>query len=626
MVVGSGGIVPRIRNEGSITATTSGPAGGTAVALLIEAGASVGSLVNTGVIFATAVTGDSSIANLSGYAIRDLAGTLISITNSGTIAVSGTALDGGATLFAADLSKATSAVTFVNSGKIEGEIAFGQAGNTFIIDGVDAEVRGRFFSTGAGTLDIIVEQGSFLSDRTLVRDFTVGSRGTVEFALSRTTTASALVVATGATNFAAGSRIVLTPSTFVPNVGIYTLLTSAGGLSFANFADTTALPLPFLFNGSFSRDANTLFLTLQRKTATQLGLSRNLAALYEPAMDAAAFDDPYGAALLSLKDLSEVEAVLTTMTPAISYGARALIAAVMDHPTGPIGVRQRDLIFSTEDQTTFFAQEFYLDLNTSTNPRSPSFFASGMGVTTGTEWGAVRTGRIGVAYTFYAGQVTENNPRTSKANITLNLLSLYGGWRLQDFFVSSQATMGFAELVSKRLVLAGPVTRTVTGNWSGYLGSAGVTTGFIIRLGAIEIIPQVNVDGLYVYQTSYSESGGGTGVNLNIGAVATQSVRLFAGVVAQSDYHFTGGMFRPQLLAGWTHEVMDDAPVIDASFQALPGSQFSLVGPTADQQKFVGGASLAYTLNNWTAGLNYGASTSSNSLLQSARVKLTSRF
>lgn len=90
---------------GTITATTVDAA---ATAVLINAGSTVPSLTNSGTIKATI----SSPGQGASYAIRDLSGTLTSITNHGFITVSGTSEDSTAAI---DLSANTTGVTVTQS-------------------------------------------------------------------------------------------------------------------------------------------------------------------------------------------------------------------------------------------------------------------------------------------------------------------------------------------------------------------------------------------------------------------------------------------------------------------------------------------------------------------------------
>jgi uncharacterized protein with beta-barrel porin domain len=103
-------------------------------------------------------------------------------------------------------------------------------------------------------------------------------------------------------------------------------------------------------------------------------------------------------------------------------------------------------------------------------------------------------------------------------------------------------------------------------------------------------------------------------------------VRLFAGVIAQTEFMLDDGILKPQILAGWSQELISDRPVIDASFEAVAGSDFSVVGPKSSDSRLIGGASFQYLFDNWSAGFNYDAAQTSGAFAQSATVTMTSRF
>jgi uncharacterized protein with beta-barrel porin domain len=632
LAIGDRATVERLVNEGTLFAAISGTKGGTTAAIDIAQGGTLRSVTNSSFITSSATTTDGSLTNLFAYGIRDRSGTLTSITNTGTIGATGTATATSNAFRAADLSANTTGVAFNNFGTVTGSVLFGSGANTLRIETTGssaAMVAGRLTSAGSGTLDVNLVSGRLKTDASDVRNLTVAAGGVVEFALNRTTEASAarpLVKASGAVTFAQGATVVLTPTSFLPDRTEYVLLTAS---SLTLPSGLLQQQLPFLFQTAESglkQSGNSITLQLRRKTAAELALTGNSAAIYDPAFAAAATDDSFGAALLTLGSQDEVQATLRSLLPNTTAGVRALTIAATDQATGPIGARQRALVTMPKQGLGFWAQQFYEDLNASTTADGPSYFASGLGVAVGAEWGALQTGRYGVGYSYFAGQATERHPRSSKADVGLHMVSVYGGWRWQDFYVTPQANLGIGSFTGNRLVRAGSFSRVVRGDWTGYLASGGATAGYVFNFGPIEIIPQVSLDGLYMRQTSYAERGGGSGIDLNVGTQDAKSVRLFAGVVAQSGFMFEGGRLQPQVLAGWSRDLMKDPSVIDASFEALPGSSFALVGPTSDPSRLIGGASFAYILDNWTAGVNYDAAQSSGAFAQSATVNITSRF
>ena len=637
-----GGSPEALRDDGSITATVTGSKPANATAVLILPGGSLPSFTNPGAVSGIASTTDLTIASLNAYGVRDLSGTLTTLNNSGRLATQVTTLNNNAQqAIAADLSHGSANESFTNSGTVIGDIVFGSApmsggvaGNQLIIHGANATVQGAVSAAGAGTIDVHLGDddtgGAFRTSQARITTLTVGSGGTVEMALNQNSAAAAIISATGPVSFRTGSKVSLTPTTFLPDSGTYTLIHSGGGLSFADFtAAVAAQPIPFIFNGAITSNANNLLLTLQRKTAAQLGLTGNLATVYEPLAKAALVDSEFGAALLSLNSAADVQAAVNAAVPDVAGGVRALSIAMTDQATGVIGARERTLITAPlsarDDEFRFWGQEFYNNVSANSTATTAGYGGAGQGVALGVEWGNIQTGRYGVGYTFYSSQETELRPRDTKTDGDWSLVSAYGGWRSGGFFVTPQANLGVGSFNSRRSIAAGTVARSAIANWSNYLAAGGFTTGYIMNIAGFQIIPEISLDGLYTRTSAYTENGAG-GIGLSLRQSDQQSVRSFAGVLGQGSYVWDNGNLQPQLLVGWSHEFLNTPATIDGSFESTPGSPFHLVGPTLEPNKIIGGASFAYVVGNWSAGFNYDAATSSGTLAQSATISLSSRF
>ena len=627
-------------NEGTIAAFENGNQPGTATGVLVLSGGSLPVLTNAGLIQSLTTTTDTTIGSLNAYGIRDFSGTVTTINNSGNIFTSATTLNNNAQVtVAADLSHSSKAETFTNSGSVIGDILFGSGTNQLTIEGnttlnncTAACIHGAVRATGAGTVDISISQsgggGFFRTANSQVRNLNVGNGGTLEVSIDKTSSAAPALLATGAANFAVGSNVTIVPATFLPNSGTFTLVRANGGLNFADFSSSVAVPVPFIFKGSITAQGNSLVLALQRKTANELGLTGNTALIYEPLAASALNDDQFGAALLTLNSNQEVQSAINSTIPDVAGGVRALSIAMTDQATGVIAARERGLITApanTRNDFRFWGQEFYNNINQDRTASNGGFNGAGQGLAMGVEWGNLSTGRYGLGYTFFASQEIENHPRDTKTNGDWDLLSFYAAWRTGDFFVTPQVNLGDGGFHSHRGIAAGTLTRTATANWTSYLAAGGLTTGYIVDMGAFQIIPQLALDGLYLKEGTYTEDGAG-GVGLTLKSQNQDSIRSFAGVLGQGTYSWDNGTLQPQVLLGWSHEFKNSPATIDGSFESAPGSPFHLVGPTLEPNHLVGGASFAYVLGNWSAGINYDASASTGSLAQSATVNLSSRF
>ena len=164
--VGAASIAGGIGNAGGIGAQASGLSV-SATALVIEAGASVPRFDNDGSVLAIASsdTGDA-------VAVRDASGSVLSFSNTGTIQAVLQNFSDGDTIapdgeaatdtnpdddegdptgraIAVDLSAATSAVTFDNTGSIFGDVLLGDGGNTVTYGAFETE-DGRFLGARVG--------------------------------------------------------------------------------------------------------------------------------------------------------------------------------------------------------------------------------------------------------------------------------------------------------------------------------------------------------------------------------------------------------------------------------------------------------------------------------------------
>ena len=417
IILGVGAVVPRITNDtaGTISAVTGGLKGGNAVALSIQTGASLTSLTNAGVISASANTTDTSIAALAAYAIQDATGTLTNISNSGTLSATATTLDGGAqSAIAADLSAANSAITFNDSGTVKGDLLFGAAtGNQLNIDGANAIVSGRVQAVRSAIVNIAVSSGgmggTLQTDRVInAGTLTVGPGGTVDFQVGSNST---VISTSGAAAFDAASHIVITPVSLLPADISIRLIHSNTSLSFGNFAATTGTAsIPFLFTGSLSAGAQDLTLTLQRKTASQLGLTGNTAAIYEPAAAAALEDSQFGAVFGSLGSNAAVQSTLEQLLPLRSAATALMVDALTDPAADTIGSRQRRLTLDSGADAGFspWVQGFSNLLNGS---GENGFTGHGEGEIVGMDFNQGGKGHFGAALTIYEGVERERRIR-----------------------------------------------------------------------------------------------------------------------------------------------------------------------------------------------------------------------
>ena len=667
MLIGIGATVPSLNNAagGTISASTSGAKGGTAIALVIEGtsqiqsttstslvGGSLSSLTNAGTISASATSDDVTISSLNAEAISDLAGDLTSITNSGTISATATQLqNNNQVTIAADLSNNTKAVTFTNSGTVSGNMFFPNvANNALTIEGPNASVSGRIRAAGLGTVNIGISAagtGGVLHTGQVVNagSLTVGPQGTLDVQIGNI---SQVVSASGPVSFAATSHITVTPVLLPANaLSTIRLVHSDASLSFANYAATVStVEVPFLYNGNLTVDPNNLTLTLKQKTAAQLGLTGNAAILYQPAMTAALRDTEVGAAFGALPDAAAVQTALLQMQPLSNVVDFAAAQSLTDSHLNSVGARQRALLLGTLPDSGFNPW-FQGNFNMLNGHGTESYNGSGSGGTLGIDFTDPANGHGGIALTIQRSSVTVKSPGPAGGeNGSWYVISPYMGLRDGNVFIDIEANGGAGDLKESRQVTIGSLTRTALGTPSVEFAGGNITGGYIFDLGWARLIPQLTVNGLAVFNHGYVEQngtseqigkkgqpigtetpvGGGPGINLSVASRTEEELSGFAGVTGATTIPLFGGNLVPQITVGWGHGLLDSGSSTIASFAAVASLQFTLAGPSLSRSQAVGSLDLDYIFGNVTAELSYSAISTSNSLTQTAHVTFSVRF
>lgn len=615
--IGSGGIVSEIANEGTLEALTLGTMGGKADAISVEAGGTLNSITNSGTIEALADTEGDAVA------IVDASGTLSSIENSGTIEA--VATDGTATSI--DVSTSTSAFTLTNSGTVTGDIYLGSG--TSIIASDDGTITGNVSIASGGTLDMVLSGGAEFTGGTNtgasgtldVQDATFRSGGTGYY----TTTASfasdsvfavtydaianssALLTTTGTTSFAAGATVDVTFSSYMAAsetihlVDAGTLSLSAGGVG-----DLLVGGVSAGYNADLSTSGNELYITLSRKTASELGITGNAATMYDVAPTAFAADDEFGAAVGNLSTVASIRKLCKDLLPDLSGAREEQALRVQDISSGIVSSRLDLLRGDEQDDRTagyhrrrntgLWAQEAVSAETGAEGEKSASYDGTLYALAFGYD-SRDRDGDVwGASFTYAAMQYGASDPGHDNVNQTY-LFQLYHALNRGPFYWDAMGSLGLDSYKGYRQVTAGDVTRNPYANWMGYQAGLSTQVGYNLALGPISIRPGLGASYTLLRQASYTEEGGGNGVDLAIDANSFQSFRATAELRASGKL---GGV-APYLRGGVTHEFLDATPVADGHFVA--GGAFSLEGDALD--KDIPFAGLGLGIGSGYAKLNF---------------------
>lgn len=387
--------------------------------------------------------------------------------------------------------------------------------------------------------------------------------------------------------------------------------------------------------------------------------------LFEQANKALAVDDELGAAFLNgITDAAQAQKAYNDMAPGITGGTRAIVISITDSATGPVAARQRALRMygKTTGDFTIWGQEFVQMLKDpgtgATDPNtgfktSPGFKDHGFGFSVGIDSGSPKYGWYGGALTFYAGDVNELS-RNAHQNEQWYLLSLYSDWRGKGLFLDTKIDAGYGQIDGKRtLALLRPTSyasywpnsaayyiREADNKHAGALIAGSVATGAMMSYGAATLMPQVNIDGMYMREEGYTEKNPNTttvgdGFDLKVGQYYAKSLRAFFGFDMRYDLKLWDFYLQPEARVGYRYDFISDPVKLKAAFaysnvtgnSVGAGDTFELRGPDPAKGNLVLGGTIAATTDTWTLGLNFDFVKGGNGVFQqTATVNIVGRI
>ncbi|HUO97874.1 MAG TPA: autotransporter outer membrane beta-barrel domain-containing protein [Rhizomicrobium sp.] len=490
--------------------------------------------------------------------------------------------------------------------------------------------------------------------------FNVQAGGTVNIGVNQALTQATPLILAQNVNFAANSNLNVAYASFVPQGSQQFVLMAAqpGHLNIdptvlSAYNDLPASQQKYLLASTHMDVVNVntvdqLVLSIVPKTVDQIGFSANTipvqtaptssgpTTLFEQVNKALASDDSLGSAMINgVHSAQEAQQAYDSFAPNLTGGTRAIVISITDQASGPVGARERALNMygKSEGGMTLWGQEFFqmlkdpgsgsIDPNTGFKT-TPGYKDHGFGFALGLDGGSPKYGWYGGAFTFYAGDVNEL-ARISHENQQWYLLSLYSVWRGKGLFLDTKLDAGYGHIDAKRMitltdaVLGGTFVREADNKHAGALISGGVTTGAMFSYGAMTLMPQLSLDGLYMREEGYTENNPNTttvgdAFDLTVNPYYAKSLRGFLGADVRYDLNLWDVYLQPEARAGYRYDFLSDPVKLKMAFAysdtsnpllPKPGTTFQLTGPDPSQGNFVLGGSLGATTDTWTLGLSF---------------------
>ncbi|MEP3891049.1 MAG: autotransporter domain-containing protein [Hellea sp.] len=623
IVLGSNAIAERINNSGLILASSSEaadiafanpdsiplPRSVLATAIDIEASAQLSSLTNSGAITAVLVGREGTA-----YAIRDQSGTLISLSNTGSIGALGSSSDptGNSgtnfTLVALDASQNVDGFTFVQNRaedtnmddditpadpNILGDIRLGSgddsititAGN--IIGGVDfgggndaltlsgsSTVRGALANQGG--LDISVAEGSTLALTAAgtIPATSVAFDGTSTYSpvLDGSNGIASTLMASGDIGFEAGATIAPTLTNVVGIDRTEFLIAQAGGtLTVADLATLASAESPYLFNTNYTVEGNDLVITLDLRNASELGLDQVQSLAYTPAVQALRNNTELGDAFANITSQSDFNAAYNQILPEFSAAARQFVIANVDGATGAVANHLDSVRRSPDKPGGAWLQEFAYFADRDLAGLSEQYRGAGFGFSAGLDTAIGPFHAVGVNLGFASTEIEDVVGIDEPLDVVTVQGGAYAGWASGKLSVDAYAGGGYNDFEQNRRVRINTFSGDAQGDWSGTHLNGSIRAGYDLELNdKFWFRPTVSVDYLRLSEKAYTETGD-SGLALSVDKRVSTTGSATAMFNFGAKFQGKRTWIRPSIRAGYRQEFLKDPVNTSFRFTGLLG-------------------------------------------------------
>ncbi|MDX2223609.1 MAG: autotransporter outer membrane beta-barrel domain-containing protein, partial [Rhodospirillaceae bacterium] len=343
---------------------------------------------------------------------------------------------------------------------------------------------------------------------------------------------------------------------------------------------------------------NAILVDVDRKSATDLGLGNNLGNTYERSLDALAGDSELFAAIAAQSDRAGFEGAMRQLMPDSTDAALTAARNTQNMAHGVIRRRLDTIVRTTGpnrggDYSTFWVQQLgsYGKRDAEADQIGYSIYSAG--IATGFDVPSTDTFKLGGALsrTWSLPDETDGNDRPLR--ITSTQLDIYA--RHQNGRNFTQAIFGGAydQYKSRRQIIIGDIVRTPAGKWSGYHYGGTIDTGSTVQVSRnFRLTPYARLGYVKTHEKSYSESGGGAGVDLAYDSRNLDSLRGGFGIVAQRRFVlFQDNNIETEFRGDYARELAGDRANVTARFVG-GGTAFANLGAAPDKNILTAGLSL----------------------------------
>lgn len=649
--LGDGAILPVFTNRGVLTAAMNGREA-VAYGLNLGSGAFLPTFVNEGTI--------SSSSNEGGRAVGifDASGSLTFIENSGVIRTLRAAPttgsdDSDTSTVAIDVSATTADVMVrqyrrdnspdeffpsmegeirfgsgddelrVESGTVTGAMSFGDGADQLNISG-GATVHGDL-SDSDGDLVVNVSDSTLTlgsGTNTTLREATFGDGATLIFEIDDETGDVAQIVATGDVTFEAGSRVSAALTNLIGEGAEFAVL-RADQLTIAEsietLQDTTA---PYLYEADLTLDpvdSNVMLLTLRRRNADELGMNRNQSAAYGATLAAWEANDELGAAMAALLTESEFFNAYDQLLPEYASSAIQFAQAANDSATGALASRLEAVRRSPDETGGLWLQEFGYFADRAGTAFGPGYRGHGIGAAVGFDRPFGPFYAVGINLIGAASEISESDGFDDPMSAMFGQIGVYAGAEVAGLNVDLYGGVGIDSFEHNRRVLIGSFDTAPVAEWDGFHYTASMRVGRDIQYERMFVRPSFSIDYLSLSESEYTETGGGTGVDLYVGERDSSSFTGTAMLAFGARFESSDSWWAPQMRIGYRSEFDTTETETFARFAGLD-DEFLLRSEAMPGSGFIFGLGIGGGSGYSTFSLDYDADVRDDFIRHTARL------
>ncbi|MCM8730244.1 autotransporter domain-containing protein [Hephaestia sp. GCM10023244] len=554
--IAAGSTVTTLSNSGTITASTSGKGAATAIhdgagnLALIENSGAIGA--STSDATAQAIAIDLS-ANNTGATIRQLA-----VESGAAPAINGDVRFGsgddvfdiaaGSVAGAVDFGAGTNRLALSGDAQQSGSVTFGAGADTLSLTGTSRLAADVDFGGGADILTMgdgtmfsgklsnsagvaATIGGTFDPTNTgnvALASLDVGAKGVLGVTIDSENDTNTLYQVAGAANFAEGSTVRVHLTSVSGSVGDHVIV-QAGTLTGGDNVSSANAELPFLFKSELSSDAaaGTVTLSIDRKTATELGFNRSDASVYDAVFAVLDKDKDIAGTILAIGDGDTLRARYRSFLPDHAGGVFESVTQASRAASRFLGDYQPMV---ERGGWNFWVQQ--IAWGTSKNlGDTAAYDIGGWGATAGAERALGGAGFAGITIGAALGHdndgSTDNEVSTEQYEIAAHWRGRWGG-----FTLAARGGIAKVELDGQRRFDAAEFSRVASSNWGGTLVSAIGRASYELPLGKrLYVRPTAQVDYYKLSEDGHTDQGGGPAFNLIV-AKRTSDEATASGLLA----------------------------------------------------------------------------------------------